>query len=155
MQFDLLAKPPLKANAVAVANDEHADHQLGVDRWSPDLAVERCQLFPEFRQYPTHNRIDAAKEMAFRDALFEVEEIEQLALIDRLPTHHDPPPPLKASAKRNHDSPIITSDFFNTIGQQRTFCGALHYVPRKGSELGADVPEAADVGLPLLGEFER
>jgi hypothetical protein len=29
-------------------------------------------------------------------ALFEVEEIEQLALIDRLPTHHDPPPPPKA-----------------------------------------------------------
>lgn len=26
-----------------------------------------------------------------RDALLEVKEIEQLALIDRLPTHHDPP----------------------------------------------------------------
>src|ERR1700722_17453581 len=121
MQFDLLAKPPLKANAVAIANDEHADHQLGVDRWSPDLAVERRQLLPELSQYPTHNRIDAAKEMAFRDALLEVEEIEQLALIDRLPTHHDPPPPLKASTKRNHDSPIISSDFFNTIDLERTF----------------------------------
>ena len=39
--------------------------------------------------------------------------------------------------------------------QQRTFCDALHCVPRKGSELGADVPEAAYVGLPLLREFER
>ena len=115
MQFDLLAKPPLKANAVAVANDEHADHQLGVDRWPPDLAVERRKLLPELSQYPTHNRIDAAKEVAFRDALLKVEEIEQLALIDRLPTHHDPSPPLKASTKRNHDSPIISSDFFNTI----------------------------------------
>lgn len=28
-------------------------------------------------------------------------------------------------------------------------------VPREGSELGADVPEAAYVGLSLLGEFER
>jgi hypothetical protein len=37
----------------------------------------------------------------------------------------------------------------------RTFCDALHCVPRKGSELGADVPEAAYVGLPLLREFER
>ena len=115
MQFDLLAKPPLKANAVAVANDEHADHQLGVDRWPPDLAVERRKLLPELSQYPTHNRIDAAKEVAFRDALLKVEEIEQLALIDRLPTHHDPSPPLKASTKRNRDSPIISSDFFNTI----------------------------------------
>src|SRR4029077_12126664 len=57
--------------------------------------------------------------MAFRDALLEVEEIEQLALIDRLPPHHDPPPPLKASTKRNHDSPIITSDFFNSIDPKR------------------------------------
>ena len=47
MQFDLLAKPPLRANAVAVANDEHADYQLGVDRWPPDLAVERHQLLPK------------------------------------------------------------------------------------------------------------
>src|ERR1700732_4497793 len=34
VQLDLLAQPPLKANAVAVANDQHPDHQLGVDRWS-------------------------------------------------------------------------------------------------------------------------
>src|ERR1700731_3059249 len=39
--------------------------------------------------------------------------------------------------------------------QQRTFCDALHYVPRKGSEMRADIPEAAYVGLPLLREFER
>ena len=57
--------------------------------------------------------------LAFRDALLEVEEIEQLALIDRLPTHYGSPPPLKASTERNHDSPIRTSDFFNTIGQKR------------------------------------
>ena len=31
----------------------------------------------------------------------------------------------------------------------------IHYAPRKGSELGADVPKAAYVGLPLLREFER
>jgi hypothetical protein len=36
-----------------------------------------------------------------------------------LPTHHDPPPSLKPSTKRNHDSPIVTSDFFNTIGHNR------------------------------------
>jgi hypothetical protein len=28
-----------------------------------------------------------------------------------------PPPPPKASTRRNHDSPIIPNDFFNTIGQ--------------------------------------
>ena len=39
--------------------------------------------------------------------------------------------------------------------QQRTFCDALYHVPGKESEMGADVPEAAYVGLPLLREFER
>ena len=31
MQGDLLAELPLRADAVAVADDEHPDHQLGID----------------------------------------------------------------------------------------------------------------------------
>ena len=81
--------------------------------------IEGRQLLPELSQYPTYNRIDAAKQMALRDALLKVEQIEQLALIDRLPTHHDPPPPLKASTKRNHDSRFKAGDFFNTIDPTR------------------------------------
>src|SRR5215471_13070706 len=42
---------------------------------------------------------------------FEVEKVEQLALIDRLATHHHRPPSLKASGKRNHDSSISTRPF--------------------------------------------
>jgi hypothetical protein len=49
--------------------------------------------------------------VALRNALLEVEEIQKLALIDRLPTHHDPTPPLKPSTKRNHDSSIISTTF--------------------------------------------
>ena len=33
---------------------------------------------------------DPAQKMTLRNASFEVEKIEQLALIDRLPTHHHP-----------------------------------------------------------------
>src|SRR5262249_20041406 len=70
--------------------------------------------------YPRHHRIDAANKMARRNATFEVEEIEQLALIDLLPTHHDPPPPPRTSGRRNHDSHITTRDFFNSIDPKRT-----------------------------------
>jgi hypothetical protein len=35
------------------------------------------------------------QKMVRRNPPFEVEQIEQLALIDLLPTHHDPPPSLK------------------------------------------------------------
>src|SRR5260370_37855668 len=119
VQLDLLAQLPLKANAVAVTNDKHPDHQLGVDRRPADLAVERFQLLTKPSQYPRHNRIDAAQEMEFWNAPFEVKEIEQLALIDRLPTIMIPSPPLKASTARTHDSPIITSDFFNSLDPKR------------------------------------
>ena len=76
VQLDLLAQPPLKAYAVAVANDQHPDHQLGVDRWSADLAVERHQLLAKLTQYPGHNRIDPAQQMARWDTPFEVEQVK-------------------------------------------------------------------------------
>ena len=44
MKFDLLAQLPFKADAIAVADNEHPDHQLRIDRGPPDLAVERRQL---------------------------------------------------------------------------------------------------------------
>jgi hypothetical protein len=49
--------------------------------------------------------------MARWNALLEIEEVKQPALIAALPTHHDPTPPLKPSTKRNHDSPIISTTF--------------------------------------------
>jgi hypothetical protein len=57
--------------------------------------------------------------MVRRDTTFEVEEIEQLALIDLLPTHHDPLPLPRTSGRRNHNSPITARDFFNSIGHNR------------------------------------
>src|SRR5262249_31134527 len=88
--------------------------ELGVDRRPADLAVEEPQLLAKVSHYPRHHRIDAAKKMVPRNTTFEVEEIEQLALIDILPTHHDPPPLPRTSGRRNHDSSTTTSDFFNT-----------------------------------------
>ena len=72
-----------------VADEEHPDHQLRVNRRPADLAVERFQLLPKLSQYPGYGWIDAAKKMMLRNTPLEVEEVEQLALIDRLPTHHD------------------------------------------------------------------
>ena len=60
VQFDLFAQLPLEADAVAVTDDEHPDHQLGVDRRAADLAVEGLQLLPKLSQNPRHRRIDAA-----------------------------------------------------------------------------------------------
>src|SRR5262249_49675891 len=37
MKFDLFAQLPFKADAVAVADNEHPDHQLRIDRGPPDV----------------------------------------------------------------------------------------------------------------------
>src|SRR5215475_8831376 len=60
---------------------------------------------------------------------FEVEKVEQLALIDPLATHHDRPPSLKASGKRNHDSSIFTRPFSTgstQSGHERAAFAAMH-----------------------------
>jgi hypothetical protein len=106
VKLHFLAQPALRTDAVTVADNQHPDHELGIDRRSADLAVEGPQLLAKLSQYPPHHRIDAPKKMVRWNTTFEVEEIEQLALIDLLPTHHDPPPLPKTSSRRNHDSPI-------------------------------------------------
>jgi len=63
-----------------------------------------------------YNRIDPAQEVARRNAPFEVEQIEQLALIARLPTHHGKPPPLMSQATESLFAEN-NEHFFNSIGQ--------------------------------------
>jgi hypothetical protein len=44
LQLNLLAKPPFEANAVAVANDQHPNHELGINRRPANIAVEGRQF---------------------------------------------------------------------------------------------------------------
>src|SRR2546422_10611895 len=81
MKFDLLAQLPFKADAIAVAHNQHPDHELGIDRGPANVAVERRELLSQVSQNPRHDRIDPAQQIARRNTLFEVKQIEQLALI--------------------------------------------------------------------------
>src|SRR4051812_49363695 len=121
MQFDFLAQSPLKADAIAVAHDQHPDHKLWINRRPADLAVEGCQLLTKSSQQPRHHRIDPAQQMTSRNALFEVEQVEKLALIARLPTHHGKPPPLIASSQTESLFADEREPFFNAIDPTRTF----------------------------------
>src|SRR6516162_3888904 len=130
VELNFLAQLPFGADAVAVADDEHPDHEFGIDRRSPNLTVKGFQFAAQVSQYPRHRRIDATQEMPHRDTPFEVKQIEQLALIDHLPTHHDPPPPDKriigGSESRFADD---HEPFFNSIGQKQS-CGCVPNSPR-------------------------
>src|SRR5262245_3843260 len=61
VQLDLFAQLPLGADPVAITNDKHPDHQLRINRWPPELAVERLKLAAKIRQYARHCRIDPAQ----------------------------------------------------------------------------------------------
>jgi hypothetical protein len=47
MQLDLLAKSPLGPDAVAVAYDQHSDHELGINRGSTDPTVKGHEPLPQ------------------------------------------------------------------------------------------------------------
>ena len=60
MEFDLFAQLPFKADSIAVADNEHPDHQLRIDRGTPDVAVERRELLVKIDQHPRDDWIEPA-----------------------------------------------------------------------------------------------
>jgi hypothetical protein len=111
VKLNFLAQPPLGADAVTIADDQNPDHQLGINRGPANAAIKRRQLIAKLKQYPAHHRIDPAQKMARGNAPFEVEQVNQLALIAALSTHHGKPPPPNLVRRRNHCSPISAKPF--------------------------------------------
>jgi len=59
--MDFLTEPPFGTDAHAVADDQHPQHQVGIDRGPADSAVERPQLCTDALQI--NKPVDAAKQM--------------------------------------------------------------------------------------------
>ena len=77
VQVNLLAQPALGADAEAVADDQHADHQLRIDRRAAGVAVERREMVAQLAQI--EEAIDAAQQVAARDVIVEIEGVEELS----------------------------------------------------------------------------
>ncbi len=93
VQVHLLAQPALGADAEAVADDQHPDHQFRIDGGAAGVAVEGSQVFAQFAEFK--NLVDAAKQVVARDVIVEVEGVEELVLRAASLTHHRdalPPP---------------------------------------------------------------
>ena len=82
----LLAQPPLGADADAVADDQHPDHQLRIDRGPADLAVERPQMLARSGQID--EPVDRAQQVIGRHVPLEAELVEQRLLRHRPLAHH-------------------------------------------------------------------
>jgi hypothetical protein len=82
IEMDLLAQPTLRTNAQAVADDEHPDHQLRINRGPPHVAIVGPQMRPNLGQ--VDEPIDLAKQVTVRDMPLKAEAVEQRLL------HHPP-----------------------------------------------------------------
>jgi hypothetical protein len=82
----LLAEPSLGPDTEAVADDQHSDHQLRIDRRPACRAVMGRQLLPHTIE--VKQTIDPAQKMVGRDVILKTEIVEETALIRRLTTHH-------------------------------------------------------------------
>jgi hypothetical protein len=69
VQMHFLAEPALRANAEAIADEQHPDHQLRVDRRTSDLAVEGPQVSAHAGQ--VDEPIDRTQQVIGRNVPFE------------------------------------------------------------------------------------
>ena len=92
VQVHLLAQPPFRADAKAVADDQHADHELRIDRGTASVAIERCEVMPQLAEI--EEAINGSQQVSARHILLEVEGVEELVLPAALPTHHRRAPSL-------------------------------------------------------------
>ena len=75
------AQPPLGANAVAIAHDQHADHQFRINRRTPNRAIEIGEVMAQVAQIETP--INAAQKVIGWDVIFKVERVKQSLLPTR------------------------------------------------------------------------
>jgi hypothetical protein len=88
VEVNLLAKPPLGANAEAVADDQHPDHQFRIDRGPSNVAVIGLQM----RSQPSQidEPVDLAKHVIVRDMPLKAEAVKQRPLHRPPFAHHRP-----------------------------------------------------------------
>src|SRR6202042_2960127 len=77
IEVDLVAQPPFGANAEAVADNEHPDHQLRIDRRASNPTVKRLQSLTETLELEMP--VNAAQQMIARDMIVEAEVVKQLS----------------------------------------------------------------------------
>src|SRR3990170_6345788 len=88
VKLNFLGEPALGADAIAVAHDEHTDHEFRIDRGASDVAVVGLEFLVKVGQCSRHKHVDPSQKMVVWNAIIEAELIEQLSLIPSPATHH-------------------------------------------------------------------
>lgn len=88
--MDFVAESTLGADAEALAEEQHPDHELRIDRGPAHLAVEWAQMRADFGEI--EEPIDGPHPMIGRDVLLQAELVKQRLLQHRPLAHHQPAP---------------------------------------------------------------
>jgi hypothetical protein len=118
VQLDFVTELALRADAVAVADDEHPDHQLRIDRGAADVAIVGLELLVQVGERRRHEHVHPPQQVVLGYAIFQPELVEQPALIAPLPTHHHPPPLLPIDQPPESRFAGLLKPFFDSIGQE-------------------------------------
>jgi hypothetical protein len=82
---------------VAVADQEHPDHQLRIDRRPARVTVKSLQLPTNLTKI--EKVINSAEQMIGRDVILKAEIVKETPLIRRLETHHRRALPMNSTRK--------------------------------------------------------
>ena len=86
VEMHLVAQPPLRPDAHHVADQQHADHQLGIDRGTADRAGMRRQLLAEAGE--VDEPVDPPQKAIRRHVILDRELVEKRALRHLPRSHH-------------------------------------------------------------------
>ena len=86
--MNFLAQTPLGADAEAVADQQHADHQLGINRGPACGAVEAGQMLAQLGA--VDEAIDGPQQVIGGDMILKPERVEQALLHHETLAHHGP-----------------------------------------------------------------
>src|SRR5439155_5921069 len=115
VEVHLLAQSPLRADAKAVADDQHANQQLRVDRWPTHLAVERRQFLPQRVEFD--EAIDRPQKVLLRHMPFERKLVKQSLLLDSPLPHHCTSPPAPRPGVNQRPQKRATLSFSTQSGK--------------------------------------
>jgi hypothetical protein len=82
--MSLFAQSPLGANALAIAHNQHANHQFRVNRRTPNRAIEIGEVMAQIAQIAQiETLINAAQKVIGWDVIFKVERVKEAFLPTR------------------------------------------------------------------------
>jgi hypothetical protein len=110
--MDLLAQPPLRANAEAISHQQHPDKEFRINRRAACIAVKRSEILADSRQ--VNEAINRTQHVNLRDVIVNGKLIKQCASPFLLWTHHRKQSPASIG-KVNQQAASRSKRVFNKI----------------------------------------